>query len=290
MNPASANAIDAVPGGVDPQETQARASGSSFYIAMRLLPKAEREAMFALYAFSRAVDDIADEGSDSRGARHARLDEWRRDIDRLYAGSPPPRLQFLVAAVQHYALRRQDFLAVIDGMDMDVAEDIRAPDLAKLDLYCDRVASAVGRLSTKIFGMEDGPGFKLAHSLGRALQLTNILRDLDEDAAMGRLYLPQEFLHDSGIRSFDPRAVIANPAVDQACRRVARLAHEHYAAAEAILYARPAGLLRAPNLMRAVYSQILAKMEQVGWAPPRTRVRLGRGRLLLTVLRHGLAG
>ena len=290
MSPASAKTMSEEPRGIDAQETEARASGSSFYMAMRLLPKAEREAMFALYAFSRAVDDIADEGSDSRASRHAALDDWRRDIDRLYAGSPPPRAQFLAPVVQRCGVRQEDFLAVIDGMDMDVAEDIRAPDLAKLDLYCDRVASAVGRLSTKVFGMDDGPGFKLAHSLGRALQLTNILRDLDEDAAMGRLYLPQEFLHDAGIRSFDPPAVISNPAVDQACRRVARLAHEHYAAAEAILYARPKGLLRAPNLMRAVYSQILAKMEQAGWAPPRTRVRLGRGRLLLTVLRHGLAG
>jgi len=279
-----------VPSGVDPQETQQRASGSSFYIAMRLLPKAEREAMFALYAFSRAVDDIADEGNDSRATRHGRLDEWRRDIDGLYAGSPPPRVQFLVPPVQRYALRRQDFLAVIDGMDMDVAEDIRAPDLAKLDLYCDRVASAVGRLSTKVFGMDDSAGFNLAHSLGRALQLTNILRDLDEDAAMGRLYLPYEFLKDAGIASSDPFAAIADPAVDKACRRLAGLAHEHYTAAEKILSARPTGLLRAPNLMRAVYSEILVKMEQAGWAPPRRRVRLGLVRLLVTVLRHGLAG
>jgi squalene synthase HpnD len=290
MSPASAETVSTERDGFDPHETETRASGSSFYMAMRLLPKAERQAMFALYAFSRAVDDIADEGSDSRAARHAALDDWRRDIERLYAGSPPPRAAFLAPVVRRYSVCREDFLAVIDGMDMDVAEDIRAPGLAKLDLYCDRVASAVGRLSTKVFGMDDSVGFKLAHSLGRALQLTNILRDLDEDAAMGRLYLPYEFLNDAGIGSVDPAAVIANPAVDQACRRVAGLAREHYAAAGKILHARPKGLLRAPNLMRAVYSEILAKMEQAGWAPPRRRVRLGRSRLLLTVLRHGLAG
>ncbi|HXJ01967.1 MAG TPA: presqualene diphosphate synthase HpnD [Micropepsaceae bacterium] len=282
MEPGAAGA------GFDPREAQARASGSSFYAGMRLLPKAERDAMFAIYAFSRAVDDIADEGNASRGARHNALEEWRRDIDALYDGSPPPRAAFLVPAVRRYGLRREDFLAVIDGMDMDVAEDIRVPDLATLDLYCERVASAVGRLSTKVFGMEDGPGFKLAHHLGRALQLTNILRDLDEDAAVGRLYLPREFLSEAGIGTRDPATAIADPAVDKACRRVATLAHEHYAAAETILRARPAGLLRAPNLMRAVYSEILAKMEQVGWVPPRHRVRIGRGRLLLTVLRHGL--
>jgi phytoene synthase len=290
MSLTSAKAIEVAPDGLGTQETEARASGSSFYMAMRLLPKAERQAMFAVYAFSRAVDDIADEGTESRATRHAKLDEWRRDIDRLYTGSPPPRLQFLVGVVQRYSLRQQDFLAVIDGMGMDVAEDIRAPDLAKLDLYCDRVASAVGRLSIKVFGMQDSAGFDLAHSLGRALQLTNILRDLDEDAAMGRLYLPYEFLNDAGIESSEPSAAIADPAVDKACRRLASLAHEHYTVAEKILSARPAGLLRAPNLMRAVYAEILTKMEQAGWTPPRRRVRLGRGRLLLTVLRHGLAG
>ncbi|HEY4265051.1 MAG TPA: squalene/phytoene synthase family protein, partial [Micropepsaceae bacterium] len=207
--------------GFDPRAAQTRASGSSFYAGMRLLPKAERDAMFAIYAFSRAVDDIADEGHDSRASRHAALDDWRRDIEQLYAGSPTKRVEFLVPVVRVYGLRKEDFLAIIDGMDMDVAEDIRAPDLAMLDLYCDRVASAVGRLSVKIFGMDDAPGFKLAHHLGRALQITNILRDLDEDAAAGRLYLPREFLAEAGIGARDPSAVIANTWIDRACRRLA---------------------------------------------------------------------
>ncbi len=101
-------------------------------------------------------------------------------------------------------MRREDFQAVIDGMDMDVRSDIRAPDLATLELYCHRVASAVGRLSVKVFGMEEADGVKLAHHLGRALQLTNILRDLDEDAAIGRLYLPREGLEAAGIDDADP--------------------------------------------------------------------------------------
>ena len=96
-------------------------------------------------------------------------------------------------------MRREDFHAVIDGMAMDVAADIRAPDLATLDLYCDRVASAVGRLSIKVFGMTETEGFLLAHHLGRALQLTNILRDIDEDAGIGRLYLPRENLEAAGV-------------------------------------------------------------------------------------------
>jgi squalene synthase HpnD len=270
-------------------QAKARLTGSSFYAGMRLLPKAEREAMFAIYAFCRAVDDIADDGQGNRDARRAELDAWRRDIEGIYAGTPPARAAFLTDAVRRYSLRKEDFLEVIDGMEMDVAEDIRAPDLKTFDLYCDRVASAVGRLSVKVFGMEEGPGFELAHHLGRALQCTNVLRDLDEDAAVGRLYVPREFLFEAGIASRDPNAVIADPAIDRAARALARLAHEHYRDAENIMRARPRGTLRAARLMGAVYSRMLAKMEAAGWAPPRQRVRIGVARLLFIVLRHGLA-
>jgi len=267
-----------------------RALGSSFYAAMRVMAKPERESMFAIYAFSRAVDDIADDGARARDVRTAALDSWRTDIEALYAGSPPPRAAFLTPAVKRYGLRKEDFLTLIDGMAMDVAEDIRGPDLATLDLYCDRVASAVGRLSIKVFGMDEGLGFALARHLGRALQLTNILRDLDEDAAAGRLYLLHEILTEAGIESRDPMAVVADPAIDRACRSLAGRAHEHYRAAEDVMRARPRGLLRTPRLMGAVYRRLLATMERTGWAAPRRRVRIGRARLLLIVLRYGLIG
>ena len=267
-----------------------KASGSSFYTAMRLMPKAEREAMFAIYAFCRAVDDIADDEHGGRAERRAELGRWRADIDSLYAGSAPPRTRFLTEALTHYHLRKDDFLTVIDGMEMDVHEDIRAPDLATLDLYCDRVASAVGRLSVRVFGMDEEPGKALAHHLGRALQLTNILRDLDEDASLGRLYLPRELLDEAGIASREPSEVIGNPAVDGACRGVAKIAWQHYGEANRILRSHPAGRLRAPRLMSEVYSRILAKMESLGWEPPRQRARINKGALLLILLRHGLAG
>jgi phytoene synthase len=162
-------------------------------------------------------------------------------------------------------------------------------DLAKIDLYCDRVASAVGRLSVKVFGMEEAPGVALAHHLGRALQLTNILRDLDEDASLGRLYLPSEYLAAAGIADRNARDVVLNPLVDKACRAVAKLAHQHYGEADKIMRARPKGHLRAPRLMGSVYSRILSKMETAGWAPPRVRVKLGKGTLLMVLLRDGLA-
>ncbi|HEY0281654.1 MAG TPA: presqualene diphosphate synthase HpnD [Rhizomicrobium sp.] len=265
-----------------------KAATSSFYSAMRLMPKAEREAMFAIYAFCRAVDDIADDGIGTRAERHAALDAWREDVKRLCAGGTPGQAAFLSETVARYRPRAEDFLAVIDGMDMDVTEDIVAPGLATLDLYCDRVASAVGRLSIKVFGMEEGPGFTLAHHLGRALQLTNILRDLDEDAAIHRLYLPREFLAAAGVTIGEPFEALADPAIDKACREVAKLAHGHYQEAGRILAAKPEGNLRAPRLMGAVYAEILHKMEAAGWAPPRRRVRIPKAQLAMIVLRHGL--
>src|ERR1700752_2476372 len=160
---------------------------------MRILPTAQREAMFQIYSFCRQVDDIADSDG-PREERLAALQQWRDDIDALYRGAPPPRLKDYVASVKTFGLKRDDFLSIVDGMEMDVPADIRAPDLATLDLYCDRVASAVGRLSVRVFGLDQKTGRDLAHYLGRALQLTNILRDLDEDAEIGRLYLPREAL------------------------------------------------------------------------------------------------
>jgi phytoene synthase len=267
---------------------QQKASGSSFYSAMRLMPKPQREAMFAIYAFCRAVDDIADDGIGTRPERHDALTEWRRDLDALYAGGSPTRVAFLKSAVATYGLRKDDFLAVIDGMDMDVAEDIQAPSLTQLDLYCDRVASAVGRLSVKVFGMAEDPGFELAHHLGRALQLTNILRDIDEDARIDRLYLPKEYLQEAGIETVDPLKAISDPGIDFACRKVAALAHDHYRAAKRVMASRPKGRIRTPKLMGAVYSQILSEMEKTGWRPPRHRVSLGKLRLLRIVIADGL--
>jgi len=269
---------------------QAQVSRSSFYTAMRIMPKAEREAMFAIYKFCRLVDDIADDGTRARPQRAAELDVWRTDLAALYDGHPGGRAAFLAQHVHAFGLRQVDFLAVIDGMAMDVAEDIRAPDLATLDLYCDRVAAAVGRLSTCIFGMEEKPGVELAHELGRALQLTNIMRDLDEDAEMGRLYLPGELLRQAGIATTDPHAAIGDPRVDGACRALAARTLEHFAAAGRLMRSRPRGRLLAPKLMEAVYRAMLKDMLVQGWAAPRRRVRIAKPRLLLIVVRCILLG
>lgn len=269
-------------------ELKSRVSGSSFYAGMRILPKAEREAMFAIYGFCRLVDDIADDEQGEPAERTARLDQWRHDIDALYNGGDSGQAGFLSEAVRRFGLDKADFLAVLDGMQMDIDRDIRWPEFAVLDRYCDLVASAVGRLSVRVFGMDREPGLALAHHLGRALQLTNILRDIDEDAAIGRVYLPREALDAAGIVPISPEAVAADTRLDPAARWLAEKAKRHFEEANAILAAKPRGHLTAPRLMEAAYSRLLGRMNEQGWRPPRVRVRVSKLALIFSIARHSL--
>jgi phytoene synthase len=270
-----------------PPTAMNRAGGSSFYLAMRLLPREQREAMFVIYSFCKAVDDIAD-SNEPRDRRLVRLAEWRRDIDALYEGRVPAGLEQLAHAKDRFGLQKKDFLAVIEGMEMDSVEDIRAPNLERLNFYCDRVACAVGRLSVRVFGMNEPDGELLAHHLGTALQLTNILRDIDEDAEVGRLYLPHEALESAGITVSDPKLVAASPALGTACEFVAEEAQRHFEKAEKVLERFPRRVARAPRIMEKVYLAMLEKMIARGWALPRHRVRLSRSQLLRIALRHAI--
>jgi squalene synthase HpnD len=275
-----------------PLQTQTIAFKSSFYLAMRILEPARREAMFAIYTFCRAVDDIADDEGD-RAKRRAELDEWRFELDELYAGRIRPKNAFLAESVRRFNLDRADFEAVIDGMMMDVDEDICAPDWETLELYCDRVASAVGRLSVRAFGLVEngeaelptGPKL-LAYHLGRALQLTNILRDLDEDAARGRLYLPREAIDDAGVPTHAPHAVLASPQINAVCAPVMQRAKEHFQQADLVMAGLPKSGVKAPYLMAAGYRSILDGLSQRGFAPPRTRVSMSRLKLIGALVKH----
>lgn len=265
------------------------AAGSSFYTAMRILPAEQRHAMYAVYAFCRAVDDIADDEG-PREPRRAALRTWRNEIDLMFEGVVRPATADLAEPTQRFGMRREDFQAVIDGMAMDLEADLFAPDWPMLDLYCDRVASAVGRLSVRIFEMEPEPGDALARHLGRALQLTNILRDVDEDAERGRLYLPREALENAGI-AIDGRpaeAILNEPALAAACEEVADRAAKHFAEADRIMARAPRRAVRAPRLMEAAYRRILTGLRQRGWAPPRSRVKVSKLRLLAAFLRYGI--
>ena len=261
------------------------ASGSSFYAAMRILPREQREAMFQIYSFCRQVDDIADSHG-PREERLAALQKWRDDIDALYRGQPPARLSDYVASVKRFDLQRADFLAIVDGMEMDVPQDIRAPDLATLDLYCDRVASAVGRLSVRVFGLPQEDGILLAHHLGRALQLTNILRDIDEDAALGRLYLPREALLHAGITSDDPAVVAADRALPKVCAGIVARARTHFETADEVMARNSRRVVRAPRIMERYYSAVLELLVRRGFAAPRAPVRLNKLAKLAIVFRY----
>ena len=264
------------------------AAGTSFYWAMRLLPEARREGMFAIYAFCREVDDIAD-SDDPPAVKRAGLAQWRREVDAIFAGAPHNALARVLADVARaYKLRREDFLAVIDGMEMDAAADIRAPPLAELDLYCDRVASAVGRLSVRIFGTDLPAADRVAGALGRALQLTNILRDLAEDAARGRLYLPREYLRAQGIAETEPQAVLRHPRLASVCDRLAELAEQRFAEAAAAMRECPRRAMRPAAVMGAVYRAILARLRRRGWRDLEREVKLPARLKLWLALRHGL--
>jgi phytoene synthase len=263
------------------------ASGSSFYAAMRILPRAQRDAMFLIYSFCRQVDDIADSDG-PRDERMAALQRWRDDIDALYQGNPPPRLKDYAASVKAFGLKREDFLAIVDGMEMDVPQDIRAPDMATLDLYCDRVASAVGRLSVRVFGLPEEDGVLLAHHLGRALQLTNILRDVDEDAGLGRLYLPREMLLHAGITSNDPERVIAERNLPKVCLPLADRAKKHFEKADEIMKRNSRRAVRAPRIMSKYYHAILDLLIARGFATPRAPVQVSKMQKIGILLRYAL--
>ena len=265
----------------------ASASGSSFYAAMRILPRTQREAMFQIYTFCREVDDIADADGPREGRREA-LAQWRRDIDALYAGHPPERLKGYLPSVRTFGLRREDFIAIIDGMEMDVIGNIRAPDAATLDLYCDRVASAVGRLSVRVFGLPEQDGEGLAYHLGRALQLTNILRDIDEDAGIGRLYLPREALLAAGITSDDPDVVMREPAMPKVCAPLVAQAREHFVKSDEIMQRHARRIVRAPRIMSKYYQVILDRLVARGFAPPRAPVRLSKAAKMAILLRYAV--
>ena len=259
-------------------EAKVKQAGTSFYWGMRMLEPKRRAAMYAIYAFCRDVDDIADEETLPIVERQRQLQEWRDELARLYGGQEPTMLvgRALVGPIRDYDLQQPDFVAVIDGVAMDMHGPVVRPDYATLDLYCDRVACAVGRLSVRVFGPWQPISDNVAHALGRALQLTNILRDVAEDAGLGRLYLPDELLTVHGITATDPNEVLAHPLLPLVLRDLAFLARRHYAQAAAAMALLPAGSMRPAALMRASYLGVLDRLEQTHWLDLHTRVRLSR--------------
>ena len=255
---------------------------------MRILPAPRREAMYAIYAFCRVVDDIADE-PDQVENKLARLDQWRAEIDRLYDGRPTEIISHaLQRPIADYALPRMEFLAIIDGMEMDARDTIHAPSPEEYTLYCRRVAGAVGKLSIRAFGDTSPAAEELAVVLGEALQTTNILRDLAEDAARGRLYLPSDVLDTHGIDARTADAVLAHPALPGVCADMAARARDHYRRAQTLLARCDRRRMRPAALMLAAYERVLARLERRGWIRIDEPVRLSRAEKLWVVVRHSL--
>ena len=245
-------------------EQKAAASGSSFYHSFRFLPPDRRRAIIALYAFCREVDDAVDETIDAAVAR-IKLEWWRSQVAAIFGGAPQhPVAQALKPVVQAYELPQEHLLAVIDGMGMDLDLD-RYPDFGLLERYCDRVAGVVGLMSAQIFGYSDLSTRAYARDLGIAFQLTNIIRDVGEDARRGRIYLPQDEMESFGVTSAELLQHRVGPGFKPLMAFQVQRAREFYDKAFAALPAVDRRSQRPGLIMAAIYRALLDEIEHDGF-------------------------
>lgn len=238
-------------------------SGSSFYYSFMFLPKKKREAITALYAFCREVDDIADECTDLHIAQ-TKLNWWRTEIENLYAGQPQhPVSKALVGPIQTYNLDAEHFIEIIDGMEMDLNFN-RYEDFKQLQLYCYRVASVVGLLSAQIFEFNNRKTLKFAHDLGMAFQLTNIIRDVGEDARRNRIYLPLDELAKFNVTEEDILKSRESEAVKELLDYQIERAENYYDRALNQLPAEDHKNQRVGLMMAAIYRTLLREIKTDG--------------------------
>jgi len=264
------------------------ASGSSFYAAMRILPRAQRDAMFQIYSFCRQVDDIADSDG-PRPERLAALQQWRDDIDALYQGRLPARPEGLCRLGKNLRPQARGFSRHRrwhgDGCAAGHPRARHGNTRSLLRSRRERGRAVVGA------GVRSCPrndGILLAHHLGRALQLTNILRDIDEDAGLGRLYLPREGLLLAGITSDDPQKVIADRALPKVCAPLAERAKMHFGKADEVMRRNSRRVVRAPRIMSKYYRAILELLAARGFAAPREAVRVNKMARIAILLRYAI--
>lgn len=277
----------------DDIKARVKAAGSSFYAAMRFLPSRQKRPLFTLYAFCRHLDDISDDDTISAGERMGLLEQEGKHLTALYeeqdyCGTDPLKreLRWMVKACP---VPFDDMNAILKGMMMDAEKVIIAPTEQQLDNYCDHVASAVGRVWLAIFGDYHDDAHHYAHHLGRALQLTNILRDVDEDAARGRLYLPRELLLQERLQWDDLNELLRHPRLTRVGHQLAQQAQHHFASARAWEGKLNKRAVRHSRIMADVYGSYLKKMQKRGWQK-RTIIRLSRWRLAFYVVRHHFFG
>jgi len=275
-----------------------KASRSNFYYAFLFLPRPQREALYAVYAFCRVSDDLVDEAGESGGTTPGhtleRLKAWRADLDACFAGGAQhPVLRRLAETVQTFRIPRHYFEELLNGVEMDLGKR-RYATFAELEQYCYRVAGVVGLMCIEIFGYRRPETRTYAERLGTAFQLTNILRDLGTDMERGRLYLPQEDLARFGVTEADIAARRITPALRELLRFEAGRARHFYEAARAGLPAEDRRSMLAPEIMSTIYARLLHRIEAADFDVFARRIRLSdteRMRLALTCwLRHRFGG
>jgi 15-cis-phytoene synthase len=254
-------------------QQKAAQSGSSFYYSFLFLPQERRRAITALYAFCREVDDIADEVSDI-GIARTKLAWWRTEVANLFAGHPQhPVTKALAPFIAPYGIDAARLNEIIDGMEMDLAHH-RYADFAALKLYCHRVAGVVGQLSASIFGYRNPATLAYAEALGIAFQLTNIIRDVGEDARRDRVYLPQDELARFGLDAEDIRARRGGEKFVSLMQFQAERAQSYYDLAYSKLAPEDRASQRAGLIMAAIYRTLLEEIRRERFAVLEQRIAL----------------
>ena len=268
--------------------SMARKSKSNFFLSFLFLGKKQRDAISAVYAFLHVVDDAVDLGGE-RGAEGLAM--WRKELDLCYEGNPSSSIgQNLAAAIQGFTLPKETFLKVLEGIAMDL-KPARYKSFEDLAAYCDRVAGAVGLLCVRIFGRDDESGRDYALNLGRALQLTNILRDVGEDAKAGKIYLPAEDMARFHVAERDLLSGMATPGLMDLLHVEASRARSFFQQAERLARESGPRSLLAGEIMRVTYQTLLNRVEKAGLEVMDRKVRLSlavRAFATLRALIHSL--
>mgnify|MGYP000302486970 CR=1 FL=1 len=264
-------------------QDKAASSGSSFYYSFMALAANQRRAIIALYAFCREVDDVVDNPGEIQ-IKQIKLQWWRTEIDQLFAGQAQhPVTRALTPVLEQFDLPEEYFLEIIDGMEMDLQQQ-RYESFKSLSLYCYRVAGVVGLMAAEIFGYEDRRTLKYARDLGMAFQLTNILRDVHEDAQLGRIYLPAEDLQRFSVSEKDILAGHASPNFQQLMQFECDRAKQYYHSAFEYLPEQDRFNQRCGLIMAAIYRAVLDKMEKNHFPVLTGRVRLSNAHKLWLAL------